>query len=319
MALYLGLDTSNYTTSIAIYDTSQKQVFQAKKLLPVKSGQKGLRQSDAVFHHIVQLPEVLEELNISGKEISGIGVSVVPRNVEKSYMPCFLCGESTAKMLGHVLTIPVYKTSHQTGHILAGLYSAKKLAWRKQKFLAFHVSGGTTDCVICEPNKDYILNIKNISSSLDLKAGQLIDRVGIMLGLNFPCGKELEQLAIQSNKKFNYKPVMKGLACCMSGLENQCAKMYQDKMPACDIAMFCLTAIAEILKKMTSLVLKQEQENNLPVLYVGGVMSNQYIQKQLTEYFYSKTETAFAEPAYSCDNAVGTAVYAAIHGSPNCF
>ncbi|MDE6708787.1 MAG: peptidase M22 [Oscillospiraceae bacterium] len=318
MALYLGLDTSNYTTSAAIYDTSQKKILQAKKLLPVKSGQKGLRQSDAVFHHVMQLPEVLEKLNISEKKISGIGVSVRPRNMEKSYMPCFLCGEHTAKILGHVLNIPVYETSHQVGHILAGLYSAKKLAWRNQKFFAFHVSGGTTDCVLCEPDNKNILHVKTISSSLDLKAGQLIDRVGIMLGLNFPCGKELEQLAMQSKAKFKYQPVMKGLSCCMSGLENQCAKLYQDNMPARDIAMFCLTAISEILKKMTSLILLQEQ--NLPVLYVGGVMSNQYIQKQISEYFYSKTETAFAEPAFSCDNAVGTAVYASIyHGNSDSF
>ncbi|MDE6657005.1 MAG: peptidase M22 [Oscillospiraceae bacterium] len=317
MALYLGLDTSNYTTSIAVYDTDEKKILQAKKLLPVKSGQKGLRQSDAVFHHVVQLPEVLQELNISEKKFAGIGVSVRPRNIEKSYMPCFLCGQSTAKMLGHVLNIPVYQTSHQVGHILAGLYSSKKLAWRNQKFLAFHVSGGTTDCVLCEPDENTILAIKNISSSMDLKAGQLIDRIGIMLGLNFPCGKELEQLAMQSNKIFKYKPVMKGLSCCMSGLENQCAGMYQDNMPACDIAKFCFTAISEILKKMTSLVLEQVQ--NLPVLYVGGVMSNQYIQKQIAEYFDSKTETAFAEPAFSCDNAVGTAVYATLYGSPDSF
>lgn len=317
MAFYLGLDTSNYTTSAAIYDTSQKQVLQAKKLLPVKAGQKGLRQSDAVFHHTVQLPEVLGQLEIAGKELAGIGVSVRPRNAENSYMPCFLCGEGTAKMLGHVLHVPVYETSHQIGHILAALYSSGKLAWKTRKFLAFHVSGGTTDCVVCEPDTVNILHIRPVASSLDLKAGQLIDRVGLMLGLTFPCGAALEQLAMQSQKEFSYKPVMKGLACCMSGLENQCARMYQDNISSCDIAMFCLTAVAEILRKMTSLALEQEQ--NLPVLYAGGVMSNKYIQKQLSEYFCSETETAFAEPAFSCDNAVGTAVYAALHGSPDSF
>ena len=123
------------------------QVIQAKKLLPVKPGEKGLRQSDAVFHHTVQLPEVLAELALP--ELSAIGVSVRPRNTEGSYMPCFLCGEGAAKMTGQVLGIPVYRTSHQTGHILAALYSAEKLDWLHKKFLAFHVSGGTTDCVFC--------------------------------------------------------------------------------------------------------------------------------------------------------------------------
>ncbi|MDE5753933.1 MAG: peptidase M22 [Oscillospiraceae bacterium] len=315
MAYYLGLDTSNYTTSVAVYDTGFNKILQVKKLLPVKSGQKGLRQSDAVFHHTVQLPEVLGQLDVSGIKFSGIGVSVRPRNVEYSYMPCFLCGQSAARMFGHVLRVPVYETSHQTGHILAALYSSGRLFWRNQNFLAFHVSGGTTDCVVCEPDTENMLQIRSVSSSLDLKAGQLIDRVGIMLGLHFPCGAELEQLAMQSTKTFVYKPVMKDLNCCMSGLENQCRKLYQENMPICDVAMFCLTAIAEILKAMTDLALAQEKSKS--VLYAGGVMSNCYLQKKLSDCFASRSgvELAFAEPTFSCDNAAGTAIYAAIHDS----
>ncbi|MBR0485545.1 MAG: peptidase M22 [Oscillospiraceae bacterium] len=308
MSLYLGLDTSNYTTSVAVYDSENGQVTQAKKLLPVKFGEKGLRQSDAVFHHTVQLPEVLSQLEI--KTLSGIGVSVKPRNAEGSYMPCFLCGAGTAQMFGQILGIPVYQTSHQTGHILAGLYSAGKLNWISKRFLAFHVSGGTTDCVLCEPeSRPDFMKITPVSSSLDLKAGQLIDRVGLMLGLQFPCGAELEKLAVQSQKTFRYKPVMKQLDCCLSGLENQCANMLkQPEYQSCDIALFCLTAIAEVLQNMTHEALKFYPD--LPVLYAGGVMSDKYIQNLLKKNI--RTETAFAEPAFSCDNAVGTAVYASL-------
>jgi len=306
MSSFLGLDTSNYTTSAAIYDSDTGQVTQAKKLLPVKAGEKGLRQSDAVFHHTVQLPEVLGKLEIP--ELSGIGVSVKPRNTEKSYMPCFLCGEGTAQMLGQVLKLPVYRTSHQTGHILAALYSAQKLDWIQREFLAFHVSGGTTDCVFCQPDKNQNqIRITAVSGSLDLKAGQLIDRVGLMLGLEFPCGMALESLAMQSDKNFKYKPVMKSLDCCLSGLENQCRKMLIAYQP-CDIAKFCLTAVASVISMMTEKAL--ECYPVLPVLYAGGVMSDQYIQNRLKQTI--RTETAFAEPAFSCDNAVGTAVYAAL-------
>ncbi|MDE6729268.1 MAG: peptidase M22, partial [Oscillospiraceae bacterium] len=168
MAYYLGLDTSNYTTSAALYHTESGEILQAKKLLPVKSGEKGLRQSDAVFHHTVQLPEILEQLDFSDLQLAGIGVSVRPRNAERSYMPCFLCGQTAARMIGHITGITVYETSHQTGHILAALYSAGVLAWKDQPFLAFHVSGGTTDCVLCEPDQNNILNSKPVSSSLDL-------------------------------------------------------------------------------------------------------------------------------------------------------
>lgn len=303
MCVFLGLDTSNYTTSAAVYDTDSGQITQAKKLLPVKAGEKGLRQSDAVFHHTVQLREVLAELKIP--ELSGIGVSVRPRNTEKSYMPCFLCGANTAQIAGQLLHIPVYETSHQTGHILAALYSAHKLDWINREFLAFHVSGGTTDCVFCQPEQNQILKITPVSGSLDLKAGQLIDRVGLMLGLQFPCGMALETLAMQSTAKFTYKPVMKNSDCCLSGLENQCQKML-GAYPPCDIALFCLTAVAQVLSAMTEKA--QETFPSVPVLYAGGVMSDKYIQN----YLKKNTETAFAEPAFSCDNAAGTAIYAAL-------
>ncbi len=307
MSVFLGLDTSNYTTSAAIYDTETGEIVQAKKLLPVKPGEKGLRQSDAVFHHTVQLPEVLAELQLPA--LSGIGVSVRPRNTEGSYMPCFLCGEGTAKMLGQALQIPVYQTSHQTGHILAALYAAKKLDWKNREFLAFHVSGGTTDCVLCQPEQENLLQIRPVSSSLDLKAGQLIDRVGLLLGLQFPCGAALEALAMQSQKHFQYKPVMKGLNCCLSGLENQCAAMRNNpEMTKEDIAKFCLSAIADVLLTMTETALEAYPE--IPVLYAGGVMSDRYLQNMLKTAVSG--ETAFAAPDYSCDNAAGTAVYAAL-------
>ncbi|MBQ4466214.1 MAG: peptidase M22, partial [Oscillospiraceae bacterium] len=139
MALFLGLDTSNYTTSAAVYDSENNTIRQDKKLLPVKNGEKGLRQSDAVFHHTVQLPDRIEALGLP-EGIAGIGVSTRPRSVDGSYMPCFLVGEGTARMLGAALHVPVYRTSHQIGHILAALFSAGKLDLLREPFIAFHVS-----------------------------------------------------------------------------------------------------------------------------------------------------------------------------------
>ena len=306
MALFLGIDTSNYTTSAAVYDTSQQTIRQEKKLLPVKPGEKGLRQSDAVFHHTVQLPDRIEALGIP-EGIAGIGVSTRPRSVDGSYMPCFLVGEGTARMLGAALHVPVYRTSHQIGHILAALFSAGKLELLDAPFIAFHVSGGTTDCVLCEPdaeNGDF-LRVKPISGSLDLKAGQAVDRVGVMMGLPFPCGAALEQLALQSEKKFRYRPTMRGLDCCLSGLENQCRKMLDAGEPQEDVARFCLTAVAEVLHEMTDRAV--EAYGDLPVLYAGGVMSDLFIRERL-----EGGQHYFAAPEFSCDNAAGTAVFAAL-------
>lgn len=305
MALFLGLDTSNYTTSCALYNTQTNAITQQKRLLPVKPGEKGLRQSDAVFHHTAALPELLEMLSLP-EGIAGIGVSTRPRSVEGSYMPCFLVGEGTARALGAALHVPVYRTSHQIGHILAALYSAQQLSLLRERFLAFHVSGGTTDLVLCEPDADCgdFLRVTPVAGSLDLKAGQAIDRVGVMLGLQFPCGIALEQLAAGSRKSFRYRPVMRGLDCSLSGLENQCARMHDTGETPEDTARYCLYAIGEVLREMTERALAQY--GNLPVLYAGGVMSDLLIRERLTgERRY------FAEPAFSCDNAAGTAIFAA--------
>lgn len=307
MSLYLGIDTSNYTTSTAVFDSNNLSVKQSKKLLPVKEGEFGLRQSDAVFNHVKQLPEVIERLEISGG-IKAAGVSVRPRNLEGSYMPCFLVGESAAELAAKAGSFGLYKTSHQTGHILAAVYSCNKtsLIYSNKPFIAFHVSGGTTDCLLVQPNESEVIKVSEISSSLDLKAGQLIDRVGVMLGLKFPAGKELEKLAGESMMKYKIKPILKDGFCCLSGVENKCRDMLLNGLPNCDIALYALKYIESALYEMTGYALVRFGE--LPVIYAGGVMSDKLIRERLSK----GCEAYFAEPEFSCDNAAGVAIYAAI-------
>lgn len=303
----LGIDTSNYTTSAALYDTVSGEVRQEKLLLPVKSGELGLRQSDAVFHHTKQLPIVMGKLFDDTAQVpDAVGVSVRPRNTDGSYMPCFLCGEGLAESVSSVNKIPLYKTSHQIGHILAALYSAKKLELADERFIAFHVSGGTTDCLLVQPDGENILNISEIGTSLDLKAGQAVDRVGVMLGLQFPCGKQLEELAKKSGKKFKINPALRDGSCCLSGVENKCGKMLAEGVPPEDTAMYCLQYIYSAIRGMTLYAL--EKHGKLPIVFAGGVMSNNIIRKQLESEF----NAYFAEPEFSCDNAAGTAIFAAL-------
>lgn len=302
---YLGIDTSNYTTSLALYNTEDNSIIQRKKLLPVKSGQLGLRQSDAIFHHTRQLPELFEglfEKRIC--EIKAVGVSTKPRNTEGSYMPCFLTGESVATAISSTNGIPLYKTSHQVGHILAALYSSDKLDLVKSPFIAFHVSGGTTDCLYVEPDDSEIIKITEIGTSLDLKSGQAVDRVGLMMGLEFPCGKELEKLALLSDKEYKIKTVLKDSNCCLSGIENKCRKMLDEGEEKSDVARFCLDSIYSAISAMTEYALSEY--GNLPIIYAGGVMSDKIIQNKLGEKF----NAFFAEPDYSCDNASGIALFA---------
>ncbi len=293
MALYLGIDTSNYTTSLAIAD--ETGVLQnLKMLLPVKEGEKGLRQSDAVFSHIKQLPLLFEKL---GKQnVCAIGYSATPRSCEGSYMPCFLAGEAVARALASQNGIPLYPFSHQDGHICAAAYSADRMDLLESEFLSFHVSGGTTE----------LLHVKNgkadcIGGSADLHAGQAVDRVGTMLSLHFPCGPALEALS-QSEPFPDCRVSVKELTCSLSGVENQAKKLYEQGESPAKIAAFTLAYLAKTIDTLSKNARKIYP--NLPILYAGGVMSNQRIQS----YLAKREQTYFAKREYSSDNAAGIAL-----------
>lgn len=300
----LGIDTSNYTTSAALFFDGQ--MFQQKQLLPVKEGQLGLRQSDAVFHHVQQLPDVLEPLLSSGPGLSAIGVSSRPRDLEGSYMPCFTVGYGTAKALSDAFQIPLFCFSHQAGHIAAALYGAGCLELLERPFFAYHVSGGTTEAVLVTPDPERIFTCKIVASSLDLKGGQAVDRVGGMLGLPFPAGRELETLALRWDKPCKVRPSMKGADFCLSGIENQCRKLYEQKCSPEEIARYCLELLLVSLDQSCGKLL--EDYGQLPVVFAGGVMSNSIIRDALTE----KYGAYFAPPKFSADNAVGIAILAAL-------
>ena len=302
MSLYLGIDTSNYTTSVALYDTQSAQIYQQKKLLPVKSGQAGLRQSDAVFHHTAQLHSLFEQLvkDVDTSQIKAIGVSTRPRPVEGSYMPCFTVGENTARILSSALKKPLLEFSHQEGHIAAALYSANRDDLFGKKFLAFHVSGGTTEGVIASGEQSGF-TVELVAKTLDLHAGQAVDRVGLMLGLDFPCGAELEKLALENTEKIKVKPTVKGCDCCLSGVENLCKKMLDNGESKEKIAAYCIEYICRSLDLMTENLFNKYQK--MPVLFAGGVMSNTIIKDFLTK----KYNAVFAQPSFSTDNAAGIA------------
>lgn len=300
--MYLGFDTSNYTTSLALFDG--EQIRQEKQLLTVSSGQRGLRQSDAVFQHTVNLPVLIEKLGYSNESIKAVGVSTRPRSVDGSYMPCFLVGKCAATAVSRFTGADLYETSHQTGHVLAALYSIDRIDLINQKFIAFHVSGGTTEALLVEPDRENLIKISIVAQSLDLKAGQAIDRAGVMLGLDFPCGAELDRLSQQSDRKFKIKPSMTGKNCSLSGIENKAKKMYENGESACDISKFVLSSVSAAIEEMTSQIL--DEFGDITLVYAGGVMSNTLIRNNITSRF----DAYFAKPQFSCDNAAGIAVYA---------
>ena len=298
--MYLGFDTSNYTTSVAVYDGVE--IKQAKKVLFVKSGEKGLRQSDAVFQHTVNMPSLLNSLEIN--DIGAVGVSTRPRNIEGSYMPCFLVGVNTANAVSKAAGVPMYETSHQVGHILASLYSVNRLDLINEQFIAFHLSGGTTEALLVKPDESEIISAEIIAQSLDLKAGQAVDRTGVMLGLDFPCGKQLDLLSRGCEQNFKIKPSMKGLDCSLSGVENKARTILENGASKQETAKFTLTYISQTICEMLRRIKREYGE--LPVVFSGGVASNSLLR----QYVNNEFNAYFAQSEFSLDNAAGCAVYA---------
>ena len=308
--IFLGIDTSNYTTSAAVYDPQSGGMRQKKQLLPVKTGELGLRQSDAVFHHTRQLPAMLEGV-LNGVEgrTAAIGVSEKPCETEGSYMPCFLAGLGTARSLAAALKTPLFRFTHQQGHVAAAAFGADRLDLLEREFLAFHVSGGTTDALFVRPDEETVIRCSLAASSLDLKAGQLIDRIGLLLGLPFPAGPALETLALRAPAaKKHPRATLRGADCSLSGVENQCRKKRDEGVPPEEIARFCLESVLAALCGMTDAL--QKEYPGLPLLYAGGVMSNSLLREELTGRYGG----AFAPPAFSADNAAGIALLCSIRG-----
>lgn len=312
-AVCMGLDTSNYTTSAALYQTAGSRMTQVKRLLPVKSGTVGLRQSDALFHHVRQLPELVEELREKERASVGcVAASDRPRRAEGSYMPCFLAGSGAARELAAVLGVPLHLFSHQEGHVAAALFGADRLDLLEQPFLAFHVSGGTTDALLVRPDGAHVLSCEQVAGSLDLKAGQLIDRVGALLGLAFPAGPALEQLALRASGSYHPKAVLRDGNCHLSGVENQCRDMHEKGAPDEEVALFCFAHVLTALDGMTAALLRRHGE--LPVVYAGGVMSNSLLRQALTDRYGG----SFAPPVFSADNAAGIALLGALKEAMPC-
>ena len=299
----LGLDTSNYTTSAAVFDGEGGR--NQGRLLEVRPGELGLRQSDALFQHVKHLPEVVEAL--LGEEglgiVQAVGASTRPRAVEGSYMPCFLAGASQGQVLSQVLGVPFYAFSHQQGHLAAAAWSAGRLDLLDRPFLAWHLSGGTTELLRVEPEEDGVsVRAEILGGTSDISAGQLIDRTGVLLGLPFPAGKEVEKLSRQAQKREYYKVKVKDLTFSLSGMENKVRQMVQRGEEPAEVAWFAQETVCRVVQACTKAAM--EAYPGLPVLCSGGVASN----GRLKELLRQNCGALFAQPQFSTDNAMGTAV-----------
>ena len=299
----LGFDTSNYTTSAAVFGGGTAE--NRGKLLTVPEGALGLRQSEALFQHVKRLHLMVKQLRDDGVlgQIAAVGASTRPREVEGSYMPCFLVGEGEGRALAAALGIPFYPCSHQQGHIAAAAWSAGREDLLDRPHLAWHLSGGTTELLRVEPEGCTVRG-SVVGGTSDIAAGQLVDRAGVLLGLPFPAGKALDALYPEADDTGFFRVKLNDLTFSLSGMENKVKELLEQGERPANIARFTIDTVMNVLLRATQEA--QKRWPGLPVLCSGGVASNRQIRAALERV----CGAVFAQPQYATDNALGVAILA---------
>lgn len=327
-SVYIGIDTSNYRTSVAAVDERGHAVFQKAVLLDVVQGERGLRQSDAFFRHSNRLPEYLRELlsQIDTASVKAVGVSERPRRVEGSYMPCFMAGVNAAGILGSALDLPVYGFSHQEGHAAAILESDGSIP--PERCLFFHLSGGTTEALLCSPDEcGYRMEIAG--GTLDISIGQLLDRYGVAMGMPFPSGQYLDEIAFKALEENGSDPETAAVTGVMpkirvkdgyfnlSGAETRLLKFAGSCSDESDAAKVTAELFVSIAKLLTDEEAYLSDKYGINDIYMaGGVASSRTVRRLLSAV--KDLDIKFGDAALSGDNAVGTALLAKrIHETGN--
>ena len=303
--LSLGIDTSNYKTSVAVTSSEGEIIFNSQSFLKVKEGQRGLRQSEALFQHVQKLPDAIDEA-FSVKGVRGhigvVGVSSRPRPVCGSYMPVFIAGMGAAKTVASALGVPLYEFSHQEGHIEAVKhYSPMAVA---DRLICFHFSGGTTEAVLCDFNSGLY---EIVGGSRDIAYGQVLDRVGVAFGYGFPCGQEVDRLALsvprnEIDKKLLTPIKVREGFVNLSGIETQCQRIIKEYGREV-LSASLMDALSRSILEMTVFLCRKYEINDF--IYAGGVSCSLFLRQYLTENLPQNINIAFGRPELSSDNAVG--------------
>jgi N6-L-threonylcarbamoyladenine synthase len=301
---YLGIDTSAYTTSIGVIDEQNNVICNERKILEVKKGSRGLRQQEAIFQHMLNFPVLMERVSekVDFEKIVSVSASVKPRDREDSYMPVFLFGEGQAILISKLLGAKYLPCSHQEGHIGSILISDE----RPGDFLAIHISGGTTEILRVANGKKLAIDL--IGGTKDISIGQLLDRVGVKMGLGFPAGKEMDSISRTGNTlDLKLSKSISGNWINLSGVEAQLYRAIDsERYRLADISKTLFIYIAELLEKLISKVAKEQGISR--VYLVGGVSSNKTIRQVLIDYSKGEDiELLFPEVELSADNGVGVA------------
>ncbi|MBC7087256.1 MAG: hypothetical protein H5T96_02070 [Tissierellales bacterium] len=296
---YLGIDTSNYTSSISVINESDQILLDQRIILDVPLGKSGLRQQEAVFQHLINIPKLIESINIDVNCFDTVSVSSKPRQIEGSYMPVFKVGVSFAEVISKINKIPIKYFSHQEGHIASIIYENNIY---EDAFVSFHFSGGTTEIILVKNSDNLYTTL--IGGTNDISFGQLIDRIGVYTGLKFPCGEKMEKIAcLGSLLKLDLPKPQNTTWINLSGLENFYKRLIDSKKY--NIEDIFYTLFINISYFIENMVIKTiEIQNTSTVLIVGGVSTNNIIRNYLSNNNY-RIKIYYSKTNLSSDNAVG--------------
>lgn len=302
--LSLGIDTSNYKTSLAVADSNGEILFNYQEFLDVKQGERGLRQSEAFFQHIQKLPVAVERaFAIDGlrERVAAVSVSTRPRPIDGSYMPVFTAGHSYARALAASLDVELQEFSHQEGHIEA-IRHYSSLA-EKTPLICFHFSGGTTEALLLDESG----KITIVGGSKDIAYGQVLDRVGVALGYPFPCGSILDEIALSGSGHRNRlsKIKVKDGFVNLSGVETQAQRLLEDYAQN-ELVEELFEKLCASVADMTLQLSHKYGINDF--IYAGGVSCSEYMRHYLAEHMYRDINIVFGKPEMSADNAIGIAL-----------
>lgn len=309
--VFLGIDTSCYTTSVAVMDADAHLAGESRRILTVRAGKCGLQQSEMVFQHTRNLPEMIKNAMPAGAQVIGVCASSRPRPLADSYMPAFLAGAGLARSLAAINGIPLWLISHQENHLLAGKWSAGGPI--DERFLFLHASGGTTDLLLAEQQSDVSYKLTEIGGSIDLHAGQFVDRIGVSLGLPFPAGPALETLAKTAAEIIDLPVSVRECKASLSGPATAAARKLSAGADTAGIAAGVQKTLAETFYRL--IFNASAQYKTASVLIAGGVASNTYIREYLhNKLAKKKISLWYPQAQYSCDNACGCAAFAVLKG-----
>ncbi|KKM11778.1 hypothetical protein SY88_06970 [Clostridiales bacterium PH28_bin88] len=312
MKVILGLDTSCYTTSVALVDQEGSLLADYRQLLAVPHGEKGLQQAAMIFQHLKNLPRQWEAMGREYhlRQVVGVSASTRPRPVAGSYMPVFTVSEGQGRILAATLGVPFFPTSHQEGHIMAGLWSSRTSL--PGRFWVVHLSGGTSELLLVsrQANEEVLFASQLVGGTTDLHAGQMVDRVGVTLGLPFPAGPHLEKMArAGEGTSLRIPSAVRGYQFSFSGPESHARRLIASGAEPAEVARAVELCVATTLEKVLRKAIGEHGVRD--VLVVGGVAANEFIRRRLQERLAARPVSArlyFADPKYSADNAVGVAL-----------